>query len=124
MKALDYCKKVGKPEEKDRKILKTLFPGSSSSKSSKFDPAALSCAAKNKHKKKAALRTGGKFKSITAVLLPEVPGKVPKGGARTKLSKGGQISKIQTRRNMSYSKIKRIMSTTFASFPKAKNVRV
>lgn len=116
-KAVNYCKRVGKPEEKQRKVLNTLFPGTS-----KFNPAKESCAEKTKRKKKAAIH-GGKPKTLTAVLLKHLPGKVPKGGSRTKLSKEGRINQIQIRRNMSGKQIKQIVSSSFSSFPKAKNVK-
>ena len=102
-------------------MLKKLFPASSSSL--KFNPKKESCAEKNKLKKKAAIPKGGKTRTITAVLLKELPPKVPKGPSRTKLSNEGRISKIKIRRSMTSLQVKELIANSFSSFPKAKSVK-
>ena len=104
-KAIDVCKKVGKPSQEDRKVLNKLFPstGSSSSRLSaassrsfKFNPKKESCAELNKLKKKAAVLKkgkGGKSRTITAVLFKKLPLMVPKGSLRKKLSDEGRIKR-------------------------------
>ncbi len=125
-KAIDICKKVGKPSQDDRKVLNKLFPSSGSSRSYKFNPKKESCAELNKLKKKAALPKkgkGGKARSITAVLFKKLPLTVPKGASRKKLSDEGRINKIQIRRSMTSSEIKGIISNSFSSFTGAKDVK-
>ena len=124
-KAIDICKKVGKPSEENRKVLNKLFPSGGSSRS-KFNPKKESCAELNKLKKKAALPKkgkGGKSRSITAVLFKKLPVTVPKGALRKKLSDEGRINKILIRRSMTSSEIKHVISNSFSSFIGAKNVK-
>lgn len=121
-KAIDVCRKVRKPSQEDRVVLNKLFPSRSSH--SAFNPKKESCAEINKLKKKAAIpKKGGKSRTITAVLFKKLPSKVPKGACRKKLSDEGRINKIQIRRSMTPSEIKDVISSSFSSFSRAKDVK-
>lgn len=102
-KAINVCRRVGKPSQESKKVLNKLFPSTSSSY--KFNPKKESCAEKNKLKKKAAIPKGGKARIITAVLMRDLPSKVPRGAFRRRLSSEGRIAKISIRRSMTSAQI-------------------
>lgn len=117
---------MGKPSETDRKLLSKLYPACTSrslSQKRKFNPSEKSVAETKKATKKAAIPRGGKARSITAVLLKHPLPTVPKGGARKQLSNEGRIRKMQIRRSMTPSEIKRVITDCFSTFEGAKGVK-
>ena len=125
-KAVDICRRVGKPSESDRKLLNKLYPACGSQslpRKRKFDPMEESVAEKNRAKKKAAIPRGGKSRSITAVLLKYPLAKVPKGGVRKQLANEGCIKKMQIRRSMTPSAIKQVIANCFSTFESAKEAK-
>ena len=119
-KAINVCRRVGKPSQESKKVLNKLFPSTSSSY--KFNPKKESCAEKNKLKKKAAIPKGGKARIITAVLMRDLPSKVPRGAFRRRLSSEGRIAKISIRRSMTSAQINDVISNSF-SVGNAKNAK-
>lgn len=128
-KAIDICRRVGKPNEADRKLLNKLYPACSSKSHSsfprkrKFDPVDESIAEMNKAKKKAAIPKRGKLRTITAVLLDRSTSTVPKGTVRKRLAADGRIKKIQIRRNMSPSVIRRVIVHAFSGITGASKAK-
>ena len=99
--------------------MSTLFPSSSSRLSQqklKFYPTEESIAEKKKAKKKAAIPRGGKPRTITTVLLDDIPPIVPRGAVRRKLTEKGRIKKIQIRRSMGPSEVRRVLGNAFSEF--------
>ena len=108
---------MGKPSDTDRKILSTLFPSSNSGQQKrKFNPTEESIAEKKKAKKKAAIPRGGKPRTITTVLLEDIPSVVPRGVVRRKLTEKGRIKKVQIRRSMGPSEVRRVLQNAFSEF--------
>ena len=107
-------------------MLNKLYPACSSGslpKGRRFDPTEQSLGEKSRTKKKAAVPHGGKSRSITAVLLKHPLARVPRGGVRKQLAREGRLRKMQIRRTMSASEIKRMIKNCFSTFESAKNVK-
>ncbi len=120
-RALNICKRVGKPSQADRKVLNTLYPACSSARPTfpqkrKFDPTEESIAEAKRAKKKAAIPGGGKPRKVTIVLLESPIAVVPKGGARKLLKAQGRIIQTKIRRSMSPLEIRRVISNGFPTF--------
>ena len=69
----------------------------------------------SKRRKKAS-NARMKPKSVTVVILKEMPSIVPRGQARKKLQKSNRIAKIPLKRYMSSSEVRKAIVDTFRSF--------
>ena len=127
-KAIGICRKLGKPNEANRKALRDLYPAyGHSSKNvescdptcSHFDPLKQSIAEKQKLKKKSAIpEKGTKTRIVTAVFLKDH--KIPKGHIRKELAAEGCIQKIKIHRNMSADEVKQALSSCFSTYDLSK----
>ena len=87
----------------------TLFPsiGSTTVKKNKFDPFGDCVATERQRRKKAASPySKGKSKSLTTVVLKNVPSTIPKGVLREHLRKEGRAKELAFRRIMSSDEVR------------------
>lgn len=93
-------------------MISKLFKGKSGKSDKKFDPKA-ECVVASQIRKKKACNTRMKPKSVSVVIVNDVPSIVPKGRIRSKLTKSNQIAKISLRRSMSSSEVRRAIVDAF-----------
>jgi len=87
----------------------TLFPsiGSTTVKKNKFDPFDDCVATQRQHHKKAASPySKGRSKSLTTVVLKNVPSTIPKGVLREHLRKEEHVKELAFRRIMSSDEVR------------------
>jgi hypothetical protein len=80
-----------------------------------FNPAA-ECVVASQQKKKKASNSRMKSKTVSVVILKDIPDKVPKGYARSKLMKSNRIAKVQLQRCMTSLQVRKIITDQFSAF--------
>ena len=119
MNLLDVCKKVVKPSGTDTKVLRQLFPSSSSYVKKRpfskvFNPAS-ECVAMPQQKKKKAFRM--KPSKVQLIMVNNPDQGIPRGKSRRELVAEERIKKIDFRRNMSSLEVKNIIVQGFKHLP-------
>lgn len=104
--ARSLCTKIGKPKQEHAKYLASLFPSTSTPKSSGcFDPIKQSVNT-DQHLKKKGTRRSRAFK-LWIVVGERMFTTIPKSSIRKKMNKEGRIKKLEFRRTMSSSQVKK-----------------
>ncbi len=114
--ASGICAKARQPTKPHAKILRQLFPSSSSKRpklSSAFDPT-KPCVASKQQQQKKSVRC--KVSKITLILIEDKRRIVPKGKYRKGLEDNGRIKKTEFRRDMTSLQVKNKIKTVFSQF--------
>ena len=112
--AMSLCTKIGKPKQEHAKYLASLFPSTSTpnpKSSVNFDPIKDSVNTDRRLKKKGARRSRA-FK-LWVVVGEKMFTTIPKSSVRKKMNKEGRIKKLEFRRTMASSQVKKIIVEAF-----------
>ena len=75
----------------------------------------LSVVAEQHHRKKAAFKTKGRSKLLTVLLVQDIPLSLPKGAAREKLRKSGQVKDVPFQRFLSEDEVTDLIKEVFSN---------
>ena len=80
----------------------------------KFDPAEECVVAEQQRRKKSAAKAKGRSKTITVIVLKEIPSCIPKGPMRERLRKMGRIKDIAFQRYLDEEDVKDLLAESFS----------
>lgn len=112
----DICQQLRKPSDATAKSIAKLFPAcaSSTKRKRKFSPADDCVFIEQQRRKKAVNPlSSGRAKTVTVVVIREIPCTIPRGSLRGQLKRMGRIKDLSFRRSLSADEVRDVILEGF-----------